>query len=42
MKEKDITRAVNAIRFEVEFDTNSENKNIKAKGARHIVTLIPV
>ena len=42
MNAKDITNAVNAIRFEVEFDTNRENKNIRIKGIEHMATLMPV
>ena len=41
MKEKEITRAEKAIRFDVEFDTNNENANITRSGAMHIATLIP-
>lgn len=42
MKEKEITRAEKAIMFDVEFDTNIENRNIKSIGAAHIATLMPV
>lgn len=42
MKKKEKTIAEKAIRFEVEFDTNMENKKITTKGAMHIPTLIPV
>ena len=42
MKEKEITSAENAIRFEVVFDTNKENTKITSSGVTHMAALIPV
>ena len=42
MKEKEITSAEKAIRFEVVFDTNKENTKITRSGVTHMTALIPV
>ena len=41
IKDKDMISAEKAIRFEVEFDTNTEKENMIRKGKRHSPIFTP-